>query len=100
MKRIQIALILILIISCQGNLNLLPSQDALIIGYDSRKCYCLYGWKIKVNNDTILTSSPIVGMVVGYDIEQPVPVQIEVKAKDSSCKYPYYDVISISKNNK
>ena len=70
-------------------------HNAEVISYDSRKCHCLYGWTIVMGNDTILSTSPVIGKVLGYDTTLPVKVLIEAEYKEPCCRYDYYTIKKI-----
>lgn len=89
-------LMIALFLSCKKEIPLPNAYNALVIGYDSRKCYGLYGWKFVSNGDTLLTASPVMGAAVGYKTEYPVKVNICYAEYDSL----YVDVIYVTVVNK
>ena len=97
MKIIGLLLFILVSFSCSKEDVILPEYNATVLSYDGRKAYCLYGWKIKIGNDTILTTSDIVRQKIGYKINEPIPVNIEVYIIDDFCKYPYCEVLKIEK---
>ena len=58
---------------------------AEVIAFHSEKCMCCWGWEIKMGDKIIRTESGIVGSVVGYEIEKPVPVLIVLGKKEEDC---------------
>ncbi len=59
--------------------------NALILGFNQEKCECCWGWIIKFGNDTIMSDNLIVGEIVGYDINKPINVYIEIGDKVRDC---------------
>jgi len=82
-----------MIIACSKPEPVEPGYNAEVISYDGRKCYCLYGWMIVMGNDTILSTSDYLRQKVGYDIVEPVKVNIQIVEQDDFCKYKYCEVI-------
>lgn len=53
--------------------------NAKVIYFNSHKCLYCRGWKIALNNDTVVyTDNWNAGKYVGYNISNPIPVYIEV----------------------
>lgn len=84
---------MISIISCKKPEPILPSYNAAVLSFEGRKAYCLYGWMIKIGNDTILSTNDFLREEVGYFIDEPVKINIEVISKEDFCKYPYCEVV-------
>ena len=58
---------------------------AIIIGFNQEKCDCCWGWIIQMGNDTIMTDNSIVGEKIGYEINEPIHVYIELGEKEKEC---------------
>lgn len=81
--------------------------NAVIIGFNPDKCSCCWGWTIKTDNDTIKSDNAIIGETIGYDIQYPVNVYIEIGELEEKCSdleftnsellRDYYKVIKIEK---
>ena len=73
--------------------------NAEIIEFVSEKCYCCWGWIIKVEKDTIKAGDLPDPSLIGYDIKSPIPVSIEIGKKTEDCselnRYNYYEIISL-----
>lgn len=96
MKKLLGLIILLIAFSCSKT-EPLPSHDiAKVVNFEPKKCYCMYGWKMVIGNDTVLTSSEVMAFVVGKEIMEPVYVRIMAVEIDNSCKYPYYEILAVS----
>ncbi len=102
MKKIKIFLMLLaflLIINCSYD-NPESQMKAYVVAFHSEKCMCCWGWDIKIGDKIIRTESGIVGSVVGYEIEKPVPVLIVLDEKKEDCSsrnsgIDFYEVADI-----
>jgi hypothetical protein len=91
MKKRKIYLTLLgflLIINCSYD-NPESQMKADVIAFHPEKCMCCWGWDIKIGDKIIRTDSGIVGSVVGYEIEKPVPVLIVLGEKEEDCSTYY-----------
>ncbi len=83
-----------------ANLSMLKS-NAQILSFNPDKLACSWGWKIKMNNDTIMSESGIIGNTVGYEISSPIDVYIQTGEKTRNCQesgsFDYYDIERIIK---
>ena len=59
--------------------------NAIVIGFNPEKCECCWGWIIQMGNDTIKTNNIIVGKTVGYEINEPISVYMELGDKEEDC---------------
>jgi hypothetical protein len=104
MKTILTAfLLMIMLLSCEKNDNK-TKANAEIIKFYAEKCMCCWGWDVKIGSDTIRIDDVIVGEIIGYAIEKPIPVYIELGDKEETCSsYPmnmdFYKIIKIEKIN-
>ena len=102
MKKRKIFLMLLtflLIINCSYD-NPESQMKADVVAFHPEKCMCCWGWDIKIGDKIIRTGSGIVGSVVGYEIEKPVPVLIVLGKKEEDCSsrnsgIDYYEVADI-----
>lgn len=83
-----------------ANLSMLKS-NAQILSFNPDKLACSWGWKIKMNNDTIMSESGIIGNTIGYEISSPIDVYIQTGEKTRNCQesdsFDYYDIERIIK---
>lgn len=83
-----------------ANINKLKS-NAELLGFNPDKCGCCWGWTIKIGNDTIKSDDTIIGETVGYNINYPVNVYIELGELEKTCTeqggMDYYDIKQIIK---
>lgn len=91
MKATFFALLMIsLFISCEKNENSFKG-NAEIIGFNSTKCMCCWGWIIKCGNDTIKSDDIIIDEIIGFEINEPIPVYIELGEIEIACSKIGYD---------
>ena len=70
------------------------SGDGEIIAFEAEKCTCCWGWTIQLGDETIKTHNIKVGELVGYNINEPVQVTVEIGKQNETCS-DYYEVNSI-----
>ena len=64
---------------------------AEIVEFVPEKCYCCWGWKIKAGDRFIMADSLPDIAVIGYTINNPIPVIIETgKIKINCGNRPHY----------
>jgi hypothetical protein len=92
-----------LLLSCENkdnsNDSLDNSQyDAEIIGFVSEKCYCCWGWEIKIGDKIIKADSIPNVSAIGYVINQPIPVIIVTGKMKIKCGNGpnYYEINSLT----
>ena len=91
MKTTLFALILILLfISCEKSENSFKG-NAEIIGFNSSKCFCCWGWIIICGKDTIKSDDVKIQEIIGYEIDEPIPVYIELGEIEDACSKMGYD---------
>jgi hypothetical protein len=73
-----------LITSCDQFYYSLKS-NAEIISFNSLKCGCCWGWTIKIGNDTIKSADVIIEETVGFEINKPIKVYIELGEIEDTC---------------
>ena len=61
------------------------APNAEIIGFNSEKCGCCWGWVIRFGADTIKADSIPNVDKIGYGISKPIPVYIELGTKKADC---------------
>jgi hypothetical protein len=88
--------VLVIIISSCKKDNVSNKINAEIIGFNSDKCMCCWGWTIKIGNDTIKSDNVIIGELVGYEIKDPIKVYIELGEIKTTCS-DYYNIKEIKK---
>jgi len=72
--------------------------DAEITGFVSEKCYCCWGWQIKIGDQFIKADLLPDVALIGYEITSPVPVVIETGARKINCNSnpDYYEIKSLT----
>lgn len=83
-----------------ANLSMLKG-NAQVISFNPDKLVCDWGWKIKINNDSIMSESGVIGNTLGYEIPSPIDVYIQTGEKVRNCSesggFDYYDIERIIK---
>ncbi len=101
LTNVTLVLITLLLIGCSKPKSIEPTFNAEVICFTRNKAYCLHGWMIKIGNDTILSTSPIIRDILGDNTEYPLKVNIEVISTDGiECKYNYHEVVYLSRDAK
>jgi hypothetical protein len=77
-------ILMIMLSSCDKNDNK-TKGNAEVIKFHAEKCMCCWGWDVKIGSDTIRIDDSIVGETIGYAIEKPIPVYIELGDKEETC---------------
>jgi len=72
--------------------------DAEITGFVSEKCFCCWGWQIKIGDQFIKADLLPDISLIGYEIKSPVPVIIETGAMKIKCTgmADYYEIKSLT----
>ncbi|MFW6225063.1 MAG: hypothetical protein ACOC4B_02235 [Bacteroidota bacterium] len=81
--------------------------EAQIIDFIPEKCYCCWGWVIKIKNDTIKADSLPNPDLIGYSIEEPISVIINIGDKKTDCstysvyknKFDFYEIKKLKVND-
>jgi hypothetical protein len=84
--------ILILALFACEKASVQPQYNAEIIGLETRKSYCMYGFKIKMGNDTILSTSEELFDRFRYTENFPVKTNLVIISMEDFCVHPYCDV--------
>ena len=94
---ILIFLSLILVVSCEKDSSENSKFNAEIISFTPEKCYCCWGWQIKIGDKLIKADSLPNISLIGYTITDPIPVIIETGKKKISCdgNPDYYEILSL-----
>jgi len=75
------------------------SSNAKILCFSADKCMCCWGWTIKTGNDTIMSLDTIIARKIGYEINTPINVYIELGKIEKICsgkvKRKYYKINQI-----
>ncbi len=74
-----------LISSCDNDADPPYMANAEIIGFNSEKCACCWGWVIRVDSDTIRADELPNSERIGTNITKPIPVYIELGEKKLDC---------------
>ena len=59
--------------------------NAEVISFNPLKCGCCWGWTINTGGKEIKTDNSNVGEIVGFEIDEPVLVYIELGKQDVNC---------------
>jgi hypothetical protein len=72
--------------------------NATIVGFVSEKCYCCWGWQIKIGNQIIKTDLLPDISAIGYIIDTPIPVIIQTGKIKINCgnNLNYYEIKSLT----
>ncbi len=72
--------------------------EAEIIGFETIKCYCCWGWEIKIGNQIIKADSLPNPSEIGYTIKDPIPVIIETGEIKIKCgdNPDYYEIKTLT----
>ena len=83
-----------------ANIGKLKS-NAKVIDFNADKCGCCWGWSIQIGNDTIKCDNEKIGKSIGYSIDYPVAVYVELGDLEQNCSefggYDYYKLNQIIK---
>ena len=85
-----------ILLSCKKDESIIKEEVfrvAEVIAFHPEKCGCCWGWEIRMETDTIMTESANVGELTGIEIANPIPVRLELGAKQQCSKY--YDILKI-----
>ncbi len=99
---VLILFVSIYISSCEKDNSLVnTTKNAEIIDFIPEKCYCCWGWVIKVGNDTIKADQLPDPDIIGYEINSPVRVIIEIGERTTDCSsgFDYYEIKKLILNN-
>jgi hypothetical protein len=104
MKSISTLFILMIMLSSCEKKDNKTKPNAVIIKFHAEKCMCCWGWDAVMGNDTIRIDDGMVGEKVGFLIDKPVPVYIELGEKEETCSsnsknMDFYKVIRIEMVN-
>jgi hypothetical protein len=98
-KIIIIVLISILYFSCDKEVNWTNcTTDAQVVGFVLEKCYCCWGWVIKVGSDTIKTER-IPSLDLTENTVFPIKARITIGSKTIDCSgnnADYYEIKEFS----
>jgi hypothetical protein len=97
--RLFILLILVFVVTnCEKkDQPVITPSDVQIVGFVLEKCYCCWGWEIKIGADTIKTVN-IPDLTYSNDIVFPINGEITLGAKTIDCsgKTDYFEVKSFT----
>ena len=85
-------LIIILLFAACKKEECVLEYNAVILRFEPVKVYCVYGYVIKVGQDTILSASEGLKYMIGTNFNRPIKANIEYFVIDDFCKYPYCEV--------
>ena len=95
-KFLTIIFIVASILGCEKENDLANiTANAQIIDFVPEKCYCCWGWVIKINSDTIKADELPNSELIGHKITTPVNVKIKTGNKVIDCPYNLYDYYEI-----
>ncbi len=87
------------IVGCEKEDHLIDlTTDAQIIDFVGEKCYCCWGWVIKVDSDTIKADELPNSDLIGHEITAPINVKIKIGEKKTDCPnsaFDYYEIKSL-----
>lgn len=98
MRHLRLLVLLILLFSlanCEKKEDFLNRKtDARVVGFIMEKCYCCWGWVIKIGSETI-KSEHIPTLVPSENIVFPIDARIVIGSKTIDCtegKLDYYEI--------
>lgn len=98
MNRLSLAIVLIILLSltgCEKKDELVnKTTDAQVIGFVTEKCFCCWGWVIKVGTDTIKTEQ-IPTLIPSETIVFPINARITIGERTIDCSEgmaDYYEI--------
>lgn len=97
--KIILVLLFIYLIGCEKIIIFENSKfNAEVVRFVSEKCYCCWGWEIKIGDQLIKADSLPDVSIIGYTISKPIPVIIEIGKKKTDCtnKPDYYEIKSLT----
>jgi hypothetical protein len=102
-KFLTIMFIIVSFLGCEKENDLANiTTNAQIIDFVPEKCYCCWGWVIKIDSDTIKADELPNSELIGYEITTPINVKIETGNKVIDCPsnlYDYYEIKSLILND-
>lgn len=105
MKKIAIPLLVLILISvlplsCENEIDSFDNArfNAEIIGFVSEKCYCCWGWEIRIGDKIIKADALPDASAIGYDLIQPIPVTIKTGEMKINCGGgpDYYEIKNLT----
>lgn len=91
-------MLMIFLSSCLKHQNSNTKANAEIISFNAEKCICCWGWTVIKGNDTVKIDSLPHDVQIGYEINEPIPVYIELGSKIRGCSFmKMYDYYKIKK---
>lgn len=98
-RKVPFAILLLLTFGCLNEENNVQLK-AEVVAFHAEKCMCCWGWDIKIGDKLIRTDSGIVGIIVGHEIKESVPVIIVLGEKEEDCSsrttnMDFYDITDI-----
>ncbi|MFZ2286214.1 MAG: hypothetical protein WAV93_04440 [Bacteroidales bacterium] len=98
MNHLSLAIVLIIILSltgCEKKYELVnKTTDAQVIGFITEKCFCCWGWVIKVGTETIKTEH-IPTLTFSESTEFPIDARITIGSRTIDCSgemADYYEI--------
>jgi len=76
-----------------------PTKDVQVVGFVTDKCFCCWGWVIKIGSDTIKSES-IPGLSIADNQPFPINAAISIGSKTIECgadKFDYYEITSFTR---
>ncbi|MCU0362888.1 MAG: hypothetical protein MUD02_05000 [Bacteroidales bacterium] len=88
-------IILIFITDCgEEKLTAADFRTSQIIGFDTEKCFCCWGWIIKVGTDTI-KADYIPGLKITENTVFPIDARISIGNRTTDCSGYMFDYFEI-----
>ena len=101
-NRLSLAIVLIilfLLTGCEKKDELVnKTTDAQVIGFVTEKCFCCWGWVIKVGSETIKTEH-IPTLTFSESTEFPIDARITIGSRTIDCSgemADYYEIIEFT----
>ena len=85
LKLIVVLILLFSITNCEKHNELgTNTTDAQVVGFVMEKCYCCWGWVIKIGTETIKTEQ-IPNLIPSENIVFPIKARITIGSKTIDC---------------
>jgi hypothetical protein len=99
-KHLKLIILLILLFSftnCEKKEDYVNrTVDAQVVGFVLEKCYCCWGWVIRIGSDTIKTEQ-IPSLSPSENTVFPINAEIKIGAKKIDCSEKMADYYEIEK---
>ncbi len=98
LKFIALLIIVFSLTNCEKkDESVISSKEVQIVGFDSEKCYCCWGWVIKIGTDTIKAEYIPDLAISAENMVFPINAIITLGSKTIDCSGKMADYFEIKK---